>query len=119
MTTAAYRRRATEAEIEAAIKDAVEALGGRVWHVRDSRRMDVEDMLDLLVIVPAREGRPGIVALLETKSQYRPITAGQKLVLDLLTGCTRLVSGVVRLIPKPGELSLDDALSELTGGMTQ
>lgn len=104
-----YRRSATEAEIEKAIRDAVEALGGRCWHVRDSRGMDVEDMPDLLIVLPP------IVALIELKSQRRQVTPGQEQVLDLLSGCRRIVSGIVRPHPKPGEMSQDDVLAIIQG----
>lgn len=93
--------------MEATIRDAVERWGGRCWHVRDSRQLDVEDMPDLLIAVP------GTVALIELKSQRRRVTAGQRHVLDLMAGCTRVVSGIVRPVPRDGEMSLDDLLEML------
>ncbi len=104
-----YRRYASEAETQSTIKEAVELLGGRCWWVRDSRGMDVEDQPDLLIVCPP------LVALFEVKSQRRHVTPGQMHVLDLLVGCDRVVSGVVRPEPRPGELSLDDALALLKG----
>lgn len=106
MDAATYRkRRTTESGMERTIRDAVELLGGRVWHVRDSRALDVEDMPDMIIMVPARHDRPGIVALFETKSQRRTITRGQRHVIDLLADCSMLLTGIVRPVPKAGELS--------------
>jgi hypothetical protein len=113
-----YRRSMTEDDMERGIADAVHRLGGYCWHVRDSRALNVEDMLDLLIIVPATVERPGIVALLETKSQFRQLTPGQGDVLDMLDGCSILISGVVRPDPKPGEMSYDDCLRALGARIT-
>ena len=107
MSVARYRRSMTEADMEATIRDAVELRGGKCWHVRDSRRLDVEDMPDLLIVCGHT------VALLELKSQRRRITAGQQHVLELLAGCDRIVAGIVRPVPHEGELSLDEALHRL------
>lgn len=104
-----YRRSPTEAEMRQTIHDAVESLGGRVFHVRDSRRLDVTDMPDLLIVAPP------LVALLELKSQKQQVMMGQAHVLTLLEDCDHIVSGIVRPDPKPGELSLDDALALLQG----
>jgi hypothetical protein len=104
-----YRASALEADLEKSISDAVKALGGRTFHVRDSRGLDIEDMPDLLVISPP------LVALWELKSQRRYVTPGQAEVLELLTYCERLESGVIRPIPREGELSLDSALAILRG----
>ena len=103
-----------EADMERTIREGVELLGGRVFSVRDSRGLAVADMPDLLCIVPGRDNPHGLVALLELKSQRRIVTPGQHHVLNLLMLCDRLEAGVVRPIPKPGELSFDDAL-ELLG----
>lgn len=111
MSVAAYHRSAREAEIEQTIRDGVIRLHGKVWHVRDSRRKDVTDMPDLLIVLPPT------VALIEIKSQRRDLTPGQAGVMEMLDRCNRLLAGVVRPEPRPGEMSLDEALHLLTGGM--
>jgi len=105
-----YRSLPREADMERTIREAVEYRGGRVWSVRDSRGLAIEDMPDLIIVLPP------VVALIELKSQRRRITPGQAHVTDLLATCTDLVTGIVRPIPKPGELSQDDLLAILTGG---
>ena len=107
MTIARYRRLPRVSEMERTITEGVENLGGRVFSVRDSRRLNVEDMPDLFVIAPWC----ATVAHLELKSQTRIITPGQAHVLQLLGQCHQVVSGIVRPEPKPGELSLDEALA--------
>jgi hypothetical protein len=104
MSVARYRALPTEDEMERTIREAVELLGGRCWHVRDSRRLDVQDMPDLLIVLPP------FVALLELKSQRRKVTPGQESVLQLLERCHIVTSGIVRPVPKEGEMSLDEAL---------
>lgn len=107
MTLSRYRASTSEDGMERTIREGVEHLGGRCFHVRDSRKQGVEDMPDLFVIAPWCR----TVAHLELKSQRRIITPGQAQVLELLARCDRLVSGIVRPNPKPGEISLDDALN--------
>lgn len=102
-----YRRLPREAEMERTIREGVEARGGRVFSIRDSRGMAVADMPDLLIVCGST------VALLELKSQRRRITAGQQHVLELLSRCDELLTGVVRPEPRAGELSFDDALRRL------
>ncbi|MGI8406048.1 MAG: hypothetical protein ACR2OE_15025 [Thermomicrobiales bacterium] len=101
------KRLPLERDMEAAIREAVEYQGGRVWAIRDSRKMAVTDMPDLIVVLPP------LVALLELKSQRRHVTDGQRVVLDLLSGCTEVTSGIVRPIARAGEMSYDDALRML------
>jgi hypothetical protein len=91
--------------MEATIREGVERLGGVCWSIRDSRGLDVEHQPDLLIVLPP------VVALLELKSQRRKVTPGQAHVLELLAQCNTLVSGIVRPVPKPGEISLDEALA--------
>ncbi len=104
-----YRRSATEDELEATIREAVALRGGRCWHVRDSRGLDVEDMPDLLIVCPP------VLALIELKSQRRNVTAGQAHVLELVWQCNVIVSGIVRPVPRSGEMSLDQLLAMLDG----
>jgi hypothetical protein len=104
-----YRSLPTEDQMEATIREAVELHGGRCWHVRDSRRLDVQDMPDLLIILPPH------VALLELKSQRRKVTPGQQSVMELLERCHIVTSGIVRPEPRDGEMSLNEALALLVG----
>lgn len=113
-TIITYRSLPRESGMERTIREGVERLGGYVWSVRDSRQLAVEHMPDLIIVLPKPEGTDGVVALLELKSQKREVTTGQRHVLDLLAGCNRLVTGVVRPVPNEGEMSLNDAL-ELIG----
>lgn len=108
MSIQQYRRLPLEVDMERTITEAVELLGGRVFSVRDSRGLNVQDMPDLLIILPP------VVALLELKSQRRKITDGQLDVLAMLAECDRVVSGVVRPDPKDGEISLDEALEVIS-----
>ena len=109
MSLTEYRALPREAGMERTITEGVLNLGGRVFSVRDSRRLNVQDMPDLFIIAPWVR----TVAHLELKSQTRIITPGQEQVLKLLAQCDRLVSGIVRPVPKPGEISLDAALDLL------
>ena len=108
-----YRATAKEHELESTIIDGVRRLGGYAWHVRDSRKMNVEGMTDLIVVIPERNGQPGVVGLIEVKSQRRQVTDLQHQVVAMLAGCERLVTGIVRPNPKPGEMSLDECLERL------
>lgn len=111
-TLARYRRRATEAEMRQTIIDCVEHLGGRVFWIQDSRGIPVENLPDLVIVCGTT------VALIELKSQFRNLTPGQAHVLNLLADASRVVSGVVRPSPRPGEMSLDDCLRMLQEGGT-
>lgn len=108
-----------EAGMEAAIREGVERLGGYCWSVPDSRRTATGDMPDLVIALPGseRENRPGTVALIELKSQNRPVTAGQRRALDVLAGCTTLLTGVCRPVPRAGEIGYDELLQRL--GITE
>lgn len=116
-TRATSRALPREREMEAAIREGVARLGGYVWSVPDSRRTATADMPDLIIAVPRREvagaTRPGIVALVELKSQARPVTPGQRHALGILAGCTDLVTGIVRPVPREGEMSYDALLRRL------
>lgn len=101
IAAADYIQLAKESEIEQTIKDYVERWGGRCWHVRDSRRKDVTDMPDLLIVLPP------VVALIETKSQRRTVTLGQQAVMAQLELCDEVVAGVVRPAPRVNEWSVE------------
>ena len=113
LTVSEYRERSTEAEMTETIAELVGFLGGRMWHVRDSRQApETADMPDLVIIVP------GLVAIVELKSQLRGITLGQAEVRDLLLSIPDnpyCVGWMVR--PNPdrsvGERSYDELLERL------
>jgi hypothetical protein len=108
-----YEATATEADLEATIKAWVEHRGGRCFHVNDSRGQDVEDMLDLLIILPPA------VALIELKKRRR-LTDGQASVLALLDRCDTVIAGVVRSQRRrSGEWSLDECLEVLDAAITE
>lgn len=98
-----------EIEMERAIREGVGYRGGHVFSVRDSRKLAVEHMPDLLIVAPHIE----TVALIELKSQRRDLTDGQRHVLDLLTRCDRLLTGVCRPVPRDGEIGYDELLQRL------
>lgn len=112
-----YRALPREAGMEAAIREGVAHRGGRVWSVRDSRGLAVADMPDLLIVVPETEHYPATIALIELKSQRRKVTPGQAHALELLSRCTRIVTGVCRPIPRDGEIGYDALLHRL--GITE
>jgi len=104
----AYQATTTEAGMRKALTDLVTVRGGRLWFVRDSRRApETEDMPDVLILVP------GLAVIAELKSQRRRLTAGQMQVAELLASCERAVCGVVRPIPKAGEMGYDELLEAL------
>jgi hypothetical protein len=108
-----YGAAATEAGLEATIKAWVEYRGGRCFHVTDSRGQDVEDMLDLLIILPP------VVALIELKKRRR-LTDGQASVLVLLDRCDTVIAGVVRSQRRRlGEWSLNELLAILDEAITE
>lgn len=103
-----YQRQVSEYDLEKLICEAVELHGGRCWHARQSQGQNLEDMPDLVIFVPARLGHPGIVALIELKSWTRKTTDGQQHVIRLLDGCSDLVTGVCRSVPREdNEMSVD------------
>lgn len=108
--TAEYKATMREIDMEQTIREKVNAVGGRMFHIRDSRTArETKDMPDLLIIVP------GMVAVIELKSQKRATTLGQREVADLMQTANRFMVGIVRPIPKAGEYSFDqliDALDE-------
>ena len=104
------RRLPLETEMEQAVREAVEYRGGRCWSIRDSRKFAVQDMPDLIVVLPP------VIYLVELKSQRRQITDGQAAVLELLEGCEFVQSGIVRPIPRDaGEISYDDFINLIKG----
>jgi hypothetical protein len=105
-----YRRRATEAQMETTIRDLVDLQGGRLFHLNDARQApELKDLPDLIVLTPGR------AAIVETKSQKRRTTAGQRQVMELLRGPIVFFGGIVRPVPKEGERSFDEFLEWLKG----
>lgn len=116
LTPAEYRRRATEAEMEDAIRKLVKLRGGRTFHLRDARQApELEDLPDLIVLLPPNASGTGQVAIIELKSQKRRMTNGQREVRELLAGPISFLGGVVRPVPRSGERSYDDFLEWLKG----
>lgn len=112
LTPAAYHRRMTERSMRDAIIEIVTCRGGKVFFVHDSRSAPATaDLPDLIVIAPWMRA----VFLVELKSQRRPVTTGQAEVLALLAGCRTVISGIVRPVPREGEMSYDQFLGWLDG----
>ena len=112
VTADQYRRLPSEAEMLAAITDLVTLKGGRLWHLHDARTApELVDLWDTTAILPG-----GLLVCLEVKSQARPFeSAGQEAVCRMLESVGRVVTGVVRPVPKPGEYSYDEVLDILRG----
>lgn len=95
-----------------AVAEAVGYRGGRLFHVRRSDvAPELTDLPDWLIIAPHLR----TVALIEAKSQKRELTAGQGIVLDLLNECDRLMTGIVRPDPRPGEIGYSEFIRWITG----
>lgn len=93
----------TEAEMQTALDDYAKARGGFSWHInRSDFCPEMVNFWDSTVLVP------GTVYLLELKTNDRPFIGRQRKVADLLTTVSRVVCGVVRPDPKPGEYSYDE-----------
>jgi hypothetical protein len=109
-----YRRRATEAQMEGAIRELVRLRGGRLWHLVDTRDApELTDLPDLLILVPPTATGPGVAAWVELKSQRRIVTPGQAEVAALLASATAFVGGIVRVDPRDGEMGYDELLEAL------
>lgn len=102
-----YHRSVTEDQMEQAIRDLIRGKG-RIFHLRDARTSpELADLPDLIVIAPP------VLAILELKSFRRKATTGQIEVMQLLADCSQLVTGIVRIEPREGEMSFDEVLSML------
>lgn len=110
-----YRASMTEAEMQKGIGDALAARAARMWHIRRSDvAPETEDLPDLLILDPLASR----VVLAELKSVRRNLTDGQAAVLELARQCHRFDSFTVRSVePRTGEVSYDQFLEWLTGGM--
>lgn len=108
ISAAAYQQRTTEAEMEAAIRDLVARKGGWAWHVKDARQSpEMAHAPDLFILVP------GAAFWIELKSQRRTTTPGQKEVAALMITVTRFVGGIVRPVPREGEMAFDELIKML------
>lgn len=111
-----YRRTLTESEMTDAISDLVAIRHGRMWHCRNtSRSPELEDMPDLVILLPSNGVTPGLLAVAELKSPSRQLTRGQRQVAELMSSVTSVFCGVVRPEPKEDEFSYDDFLDVLRG----
>ena len=96
----------TEHQMTVGLFEAIDAAGGRVWHIKDSRNVpETTDLPDIIAVLPGR------VLMLELKSQKRRRTFGQERVHDLMQTVTSITAGTVRPVPKDGELSYDDVIN--------
>ena len=109
VNAAAYLRSPLEEEMGDAIEQIVKLKGGRLWRVNDSRNCpELADVWDLSILVP------GWAMLLELKSNGRVWeSAGQEEVAARLADVRRIVCGVVRPEPGPGEYGYDELLDIL------
>jgi hypothetical protein len=79
-----------------------------VWDVRDATGQQLAGLPDVLIAFPPTFGA------FELKTQGDRVSTLQRDVIAVLAACDVFVSGIVRPRPKPGEISLDDALSMMT-----
>ena len=97
-------------EMERTVSDLVTLRGGRLFHVRRSDvAPELTDLPDWMIVAPHLR----TVLLIEARSQKRKITPGQQGVLDQLSACDRLVTGIVGPVPHPGEIGYDEIVALL------
>ncbi len=105
MTSSTLTKHATEAEMLKLFADLARAGGGMMFHIRDARRQNVTGLTDVLLILPPAIG------FFELKTMRDSLRPDQGDLLDLLTRCDRIESGIVRPVPKQaGELTMDEAV---------
>ncbi len=105
---------ATEDDILRVFFDLEDKAGlGFTFHIRDGRGQRVEGFPDLITILPDFVGGCGVVGAFEIKTMRDRISYRQATVLEALGACNRLASGIIRPVPRDGELSIDDALRML------
>ncbi len=104
-----YARMASEDGMQTAMQRIVDLKGGRLWHNdRSDACPEMAGFWDTTILLP------GTLVCLELKSQQRRWqSAEQRKVAELLATVERVVAGVVRPDPKPGERSYDDVLELL------
>lgn len=118
-SVAAFHARMTEREMLSTLTDAIDAVGGAWYRVNDSRGQSMVGFPDLLAFVPYR-GSESDIALIgfEIKTKTDRWRSGQADFLHYLSATVHCVGAFVRAgEPKPGEISLDEALSIITEGM--
>lgn len=105
MTTSTLTRYATEAEMLKLFADLAGAGGGMMFHVRDARRQRVTGLTDVLLILPP------VIGFFELKTMRDSLRPDQGDLLQLLTRCDRIESGIVRPVPKQeSEMTMDEAV---------
>lgn len=113
-----YTDSATESDTLKALKDFALARGGVLFHIRDSRGLDVVGLPDTIIVLPpyyspdtGQELHPGTLSMFELKTRRDRLSAPQRHILELLEQVTTVASGVIRPTPKQEyEISLDEAL---------
>lgn len=106
-----YRASTSEADLQTAITDAVDRLGGRWAHVRDSRGQQAEGLPDLIIAAPWI----ATVLFLECKGQTGRVRPKQVPWLENLGACSRVVTTLVRPIATIDAVGQDDVLAWLEG----
>jgi hypothetical protein len=99
-----------EEHLLSTFRELAAATAGCFWHVRQAKGQALTGLTDVLIAVPP------VFGAFELKTQRDRISAEQLRVAEVLARCDRFVSGVVRPVPKPDELSLDEAICLLTDG---
>lgn len=105
---------ATEADILQAFFDLEDKAGiGYVFHIRDARGQRLDGCPDIIVILPNYLQGDGVVGLFEVKTMRDRMRGRQDGVVAACGACSRVVSGIVRPIPREGEVTLTEALAML------
>jgi hypothetical protein len=99
MTEASMLRRFTDIEDKAGL--------GFVFHVRQARGQRLVGLTDVIAIVGETLGA------FEIKTQRDRVSERQYAVLNALAAVRRVETGIVRPIPKDGEITLDEAIRRL------
>lgn len=114
MTTTArtWQTYATEAQLQDTLRVAALRTGHIVYHTHDSRRSD-PGFPDLVCV------KNGVLLFFEIKQQKGRVSVHQQAWIDALSAVGFNVrAAIVRPDPKPGEISVDAALSLIAGGAT-
>ena len=103
-----YLTTMTEDDILAALRELTLALRGRFFHVRNAHQQELTGLPDAICLLP------GVSAFFELKTQADQPSPEQLATLSLLQNAPTVATGILRPVPGPGELSLDEALAILT-----
>ena len=109
---AEYFACASEKDLMQMLMDAAMVNQWAIYHTHDSRRSD-PGFPDLVLV------KNGVLLFFELKQQKGRVSVHQQAWIDALSAVGFNVrAAIVRPDPKPGEISVDAALSLIAGGVT-